>query len=144
MHNGKQVLLVEDDEVIQKLITRLCDRHGIMVTVADNQDNTNRAFADAEIFDMFFVDLILPEITGWEVLQKIKNNPACNGKPIIVFTGAILSKNEKENILQQATAIVEKKLFSLQLFDEILDKNLKEHGRARGASPGLTPVRGSG
>ena len=126
MNNGKRILLVEDDHVIQKLITKLCARRGVQVTVADNHNDINQALEKATDFSMFFIDLILPEITGWEVLQKIKSNPALNNKPTIVLTGAILSQHEKDKILKQASAVIEKKSFSLPLFDEILTKILAE------------------
>ncbi len=124
MYQGKRILLIEDDEIVQKLIAKLCARHGIQTTVADSQASITRALADASNCDMIFVDLILPEITGWEALELIKNNPGCRGRPVVVLTGAVLSRREKDNILKQAAAIMEKKFFTLKLFDEILHKYL--------------------
>ncbi len=124
MHQDKRILLIEDDEIVQKLIAKLCARHGIQVVVADTQAAISQALSAVAQFDLFFVDLILPEITGWEAMDLIKKNPGSRNKPLIVLTGAVLSKREKEKILQQAAAIVEKKFFTLKLFDDILHKYL--------------------
>ena len=63
MNNGKRILLVEDDHVIQKLITKLCARRGVQVTVADNHNDINQALEKATDFSMFFIDLIFNEIS---------------------------------------------------------------------------------
>lgn len=120
----KHVLLVEDDDIIQKLISVLCGRRGILVTAIDSVQDIERAIADAAKYDLFLLDLILPEITGWDIAQKIRARPEAAGKPILILTGAVLSEQEKEKILQYSDAVVEKKSFSLPLFEELLNKYL--------------------
>ena len=114
MHQNKRILLIEDDDIAQKLIVKLCERHKIQVVIAENQAAISQALNAEQKFDLFLVDLILPEITGWEAINLIDKSPNGRDKPIVVLTGAVLSSREKDNILQRATAIVEKKFFTLK------------------------------
>ena len=107
-HNA---LLIDDDEVVQKLFTKIGARYGITMTVAASLEQIKTALENASSFNIFFVDLILPEITGWEIMKRLKSHPETAGKPVVVLTGAVLSVDEKKNILEQANAIFEKKSF---------------------------------
>lgn len=125
MYQNKRILLIEDDDIAQKLIVKLCERHGIQVVIADTPAAINQALTEQK-FDLFLVDLILPEITGWEAIDLIDKSPNGRDKPIVVLTGAVLSNREKDSILQRAAAVVEKKFFTLKLFDGILTRHLAQ------------------
>lgn len=118
----KKVLVVDDSEVIQQLITKLVEKHGASVTaVASARDVTGILAEKACRFDLFVLDLILPETTGWEILDTLRARPDTKDTPIVILTGP-LSPKEKENMLQKANAVIEKSKFTLTDFNKVLNQ----------------------
>lgn len=119
---AKEILVVEDDKVIRQLVKKLAEKRGASVTVVASGKEANQILKEKNHYDLVFLDLILPEITGWDVLETLKANPGTKATPIVILTGAALSAKEKEKILQKADAVVEKLSFTLAGFDKILDQ----------------------
>ena len=120
---AKKVLIVEDDEPLQQLIKLLVEKRKAVVTTVASGKEANRVLMEQNNrYDLVFLDLILPEVTGWDILEILKSNPETKDTPIIIFTGAILSEKEREKILQKASAIIEKGKFTLEAFYAVLDR----------------------
>jgi DNA-binding response OmpR family regulator len=68
----KNILLVEDDPfLIDIYTTKLMDR-GFSVEVAKDGEEAQRKLNEGK-FDLLLLDIVLPHIDGWEILEKIKN-----------------------------------------------------------------------
>lgn len=120
---AKKVLIVEDDPVIQQLIKKLVGMREAAVTIVGSGQEAKRILTEQNgRYDLIFLDLILPEVTGWDILEALTSRPATKDTPIIILTGAILSEKEKEKILRKASAIVEKSKFTLKVFNALLDR----------------------
>lgn len=118
----KNVLIVVDSEVIQQLITKLAEKYGASVTaVTSARDVAGILAQKACRFDLFVLDLILPEITGWELLGTLRARPETKDTPIIILAGP-LSPKEKDKILQKANAVIEKSEFTLMDFNKLLSQ----------------------
>ena len=65
---GARILLVEDDEVLRKLILRNLEARGHDVHVAEDA-HAALAHLRANPFDLILLDICLPDETGWEVLR---------------------------------------------------------------------------
>lgn len=122
MTNPKRVLVVEDDKAVQQLFQKLLEKRKAAVTVVSSGREANRLLTEKHHYNLVFLDLILPEVTGWEVLEKLRANPATSATPVVIFTGAALSNDEKEKMLKKVNMVVEKNQFSLEVFDRILDQ----------------------
>lgn len=119
----KKVLIVEDEKPVQQLVALLVESHKAAVTVVGSSLEANNILKDKNVrFDLVILDLILPGITGWDILDAMKSNPETKDTPIIIFTGASLSEKEKEKILQKADAVIEKNEFTLPFFKKNLDQ----------------------
>lgn len=119
----KKVLIVEDEKPVQQLVALLVESHKAAVTVVGSSLEANNILKDKNVhFDLVILDLILPGITGWDILDAMKSNPETKDTPIIIFTGASLSEKEKEKILQKADAVIEKNEFTLPFFEKNLDQ----------------------
>lgn len=120
---AKKVLIVEDDTSLQQLIKQLVEMRKASVTIIGSGKEANSILKDKKIhYDLVFLDLILPEVTGWDILETMKSRPETKNTPIIIFTGAILSEKEHARMLQKASAIIEKRKFTLEAFDALLDR----------------------
>jgi CheY-like chemotaxis protein/signal transduction histidine kinase/HAMP domain-containing protein len=114
----KRLLIVEDNATERQAITDLLGHSDIeIVSVATGAD----ALAEllGQEFECVVLDLRLPDMTGFELLDKIQAEPALNGIPIIVFTGKDLSAQEEEHLRHTAKTIVLKDVRSPErLLDE--------------------------
>jgi CheY-like chemotaxis protein len=92
----KRILLVEDDRFLRKAAETTLRRHGFTVcTAADGEEALQRL--QAETPDLVLLDLIMPKMQGFEVLRRMKQNPATKQIPVVV-----LSNLGQESDVQQA------------------------------------------
>jgi CheY-like chemotaxis protein len=92
----KRILLVEDDRFLRKAAEAMLRRHGFTVcTAADGEEALQRV--QAETPDLMLLDLIMPKMQGFEVLRRMKQNPATKQIPVVV-----LSNLGQESDVQQA------------------------------------------
>ena len=68
----KNILLVEDDPFLIDIYTTKLKDSGFSVEVAKEGEEALRKLNE-EKFDLLILDIVLPQIDGWEVLEKIKN-----------------------------------------------------------------------
>jgi len=122
----KKALIVEDDEIVCLVIGKIAEMHGVEVTIARNGKEAREALQKVEDFDILFLDLLLPYVSGWEVLDTVTSHPRTKDMPVVIVTGARISTKEKKKLLGKATAIVDKQTFSLAQFEKVLDELLQE------------------
>jgi CheY-like chemotaxis protein len=87
LNRSLRVLLVEDNAVNQKVASRLLERQGHTVLVADNGRAALDALAGAE-FDLVLMDVQMPEMDGLETTAAIRRREAGSGRhlPVIALT----------------------------------------------------------
>ncbi len=85
---GLSVLLVEDNEVNQQIAVELMEAAGAVVQVAGNGRIARDILFEAEAnrFDLVFMDVQMPEMDGHEVTRKIRADPRFDALPIIAMT----------------------------------------------------------
>lgn len=81
----KKILIVEDEESLLKLESILLTSKGYQVRGAANGTAALEAIA-ADPPDLVLLDIMLPEIDGFEVCQRIKQNEATKHIPVIMLT----------------------------------------------------------
>jgi CheY-like chemotaxis protein len=103
-----RVLVVEDSPDSRALFdTFLQDIGGLSVRMAASGGDAIRAL-DEFSPDIMILDLMLPDIDGLEVLREVRRHPKLSAIPVIVATARNLSAAEREELEQQAHAIVTK------------------------------------
>ena len=114
----KRLLVVEDNPAEQLSIRELLSYDDIEIDTAD----TGRAALDSlrdQQYDCVVLDLRLPDMTGFEVLEEIKGDTALAEVPVVVFTGRELSAEEDAQLHTMARSIVVKGVESPErLLDE--------------------------
>lgn len=104
----KRLLVVEDDEIQRQNILSLVENtHVEVVAVRDAEEALTRLDND-EHFDCMVTDLQLPGISGFELLDKIKERPKLRRLPIIVYTARELSHVEETGLRRLADTIIVK------------------------------------
>ena len=84
-----KILVVEDNEVNRDMLSRRMKRRGYeVITAADG--GQGYSLAVSEMPDLILMDISLPEMDGWEVIDLLKANEATRHIPIIVVTAHAL------------------------------------------------------
>lgn len=80
-----RVLFIDDEETILSVMARFCDVLGIE---SQGTSNGNEAVALAKDFDphLIFLDLMMPEIGGFEVLRRLKSDPVTAQVPVVMLS----------------------------------------------------------
>ena len=81
----KKILIVEDEESLLKLESILLTSKGYDVRGVANGQEALDAIQE-ERPDLVLLDIMLPEIDGFEVCQRIKSNPETQDLPVIMLT----------------------------------------------------------
>ncbi|HEY6084854.1 MAG TPA: response regulator, partial [Nitrospira sp.] len=114
----KRLLVVEDNEVESRSITELLLHDDIEIANV----STGAAALEAlrtRTYDCCVLDLRLPDMSGFELLDQVKADQALSNVPIVVFTGKDLTQDEERRLKAVAKSIVLKDVQSPErLFDE--------------------------
>ena len=114
----RNLLLVEDDEIQQVSIRDLIGNGDVKTTVVGTGKDALEALHTGR-FDCMVLDLGLPDMSGVELLEKIKNEPKSRSIPIIVYTARDLLNEEEVRLRRLAENIVLKDVRSPErLLDE--------------------------
>ncbi len=95
---GKTVLIVEDNELNMKLFLDLLEAHGYQ-TIGTRSGTEALGLVRAHKPNLILMDIQLPEVSGLQVTQWIKDDPEIAHIPIIAVT-AFAMKGDEERIRQ--------------------------------------------
>jgi len=114
----KRLLVVEDDGIERQSIVELLNHDDIEIATAATGAEALNTLLD-QPFDCCVLDLRLPDMTGFDLLEKLQAEPTLREIPIVVFTGKNLSAEEERQLRTMAKSIVLKDVQSPErLFDE--------------------------
>ncbi len=114
----KRLLVVEDNEIERQSIVELLGHDDIEIATATTGAEALNMLLDHP-FDCCVLDLRLPDMTGFELLEKLQAEPALRDIPIVVFTGKHLSTDEESRLRTMAKSIV---LKDVQSPERLLDE----------------------
>jgi CheY-like chemotaxis protein len=106
-----KILVVEDDDVTQKLVKRFLERAGYEVLVADNGlDGIRLTQSDAP--RLVLLDLMMPEMDGFGFLEALRQTPAA-GLPVIVTSALADAARQSQAFALGAREYLVKTKFTL-------------------------------
>jgi hypothetical protein len=114
----KRLLLVEDDEGERKGVSELLGSSDIEIATAETGAAALSQLREQPP-DCVVLDLKLPDMSGFEVLEKIRDDEELSDLPVVVFTGRELSADEDAKLRTMARSVVVKGVESPErLLDE--------------------------
>jgi DNA-binding response OmpR family regulator len=128
----KRILLVEDDRFLRRACEASLRQRGYAVMTASDGEEGLRV-ARAELPDLILLDLLMPKLSGVDVLRALRGDPATRGLLVV-----ILSNSSREADVQAVTALgisgyFVKSNLSLQELGDRIDRLLGGGGRPAGA-----------
>jgi CheY-like chemotaxis protein len=128
-----KILLVEDSKFLRRAGERALGKAGYEVITAGDGDEALKV-AQGQLPDLILLDMMLPKLSGLEVLRALKLDAATKGIPVIILTG--LSERNSEKLLQEGAAgYVEKSDTLLEKDGVVLIEAVKRVLR-KAAAPG--------
>ncbi len=131
----RHLLVVEDDEVQRMSIVELIGEEDVQTTAVGTGEETLTALQNNQ-FDCMVLDLRLPDMTGFELIERIQSELDQVDLPIIVYTGKELTEKEEVQLRLVADAIIikeasspERLLAETSLFLHRVEANLPEPKR---------------
>jgi len=82
---AKKILIIEDDKFLRKVIDKKLSKEGYLVIEAVDGEKGLKAVKDKKP-DLVLLDLVLPEMDGFEVLDKMKKDPSLSNIPVIILS----------------------------------------------------------
>jgi CheY-like chemotaxis protein len=114
----KRLLIVEDNAAEQLSIKELLGHDDLEIVVADTGAAALAAMTEQPC-DCVILDLRLPDMSGFEVLERISHDRRLSDVPVVVFTGRELSPEEDAQLHTLARSVVVKGVESPErLLDE--------------------------
>ncbi|MBG9388421.1 HAMP domain-containing protein [Caenimonas sp. DR4.4] len=114
----KRLLVVEDNEIERNAVVELLGYKDIEIVATGRGDAALELMRD-QPFDCVVLDLRLPDMTGFELLEKFQEDPSLADVPVVVFTGKDLSSAEQARLNSMAKSIV---LKDVQSPERLLDE----------------------
>jgi CheY-like chemotaxis protein len=108
---NSKVLLVEDSKFLRMATERDLTNAGYLVSTASDGEEALQVAKD-KLPDIILLDMMLPKISGPNVLKALKENPATMHIPVIVLT-SLSQKNEEKLLSEGAAAYFEKSALAL-------------------------------
>jgi two-component system sensor histidine kinase/response regulator len=121
MLQGKVILVADDDEAMSEIYAERVEAEGAIVLKAvDGLD----ALQKVNEFHphLIILDVMMPEMNGFEVLEKLKKNPESSNIPVIILTALSDSKNKaRGKELGAVEYIIKSEIMPIEVLRRIKD-----------------------
>jgi DNA-binding response OmpR family regulator len=97
---NQTILIIEDDNFLQGLEAKKLEKEGYTALTASNALEAYKIMDRTSSIDMVLLDLMLPEVDGFTILKKIREDKKIGEVPVIIFSNL----SEEEDI-QKATKL---------------------------------------
>lgn len=88
-----RALVVEDNEHVAYMLEFMLERAGYDVTMAANGRDAQAAIENIEPVDVILLDLMLPYISGYQLITEIRDDHNWQYVPIVVLSGKVLEED---------------------------------------------------
>jgi CheY-like chemotaxis protein len=97
--HGKKVLVVDDDVRNIFSLTSALEQHGLEVVFAENGREGIERLRSTPDVDVMLVDIMMPEMDGYETMQEVRRHPEYRTLPIVAVTAKAM-KGDREKCLE--------------------------------------------
>jgi DNA-binding response OmpR family regulator len=123
----RRILVAEDDRFLRKAAEMALKRQGYTVLTAADGEEALRA-AQSELPDLILLDLIMPKLNGFDVLQALKKEAPTAKIPVIVLSNLGQDRDVQHAMDAGATAYFIKTDLSLQALVQRVEETLTASG----------------
>ncbi len=122
----KKILIVDDEPSIIVPVQFLMEQNGYDVMVAFSGEEAMEIIAEKKV-DLILLDIMLPVIDGFEVCQRVRENPQWHKIKIILLTALGSDANVEKGLALGADAYITKPFSNIEIVDKV--KKLLEESK---------------
>lgn len=132
-----KILVIEDSRLLRTTTERMLVRAGYeVITAADGEEGLRVAVESKP--DLVILDMMLPKLSGQEVLQRLRLNASATSTPVIVLT-SLSGSNRQKLLTEGASLYFEKSLVSVdngsRLLLDAIQNLLTRASKSKAPSP---------
>jgi DNA-binding response OmpR family regulator len=120
----RPILVVEDDTATCEIISELLTAQGYAVTTAEDGEQA-RAQMEEGLPELVILDLMLPKVSGFELLAEWRSKPRTADLPVFVLTSKDLTAEEEQYLRKHAESLFHKQQSWQQGLSQQLQRVLK-------------------
>lgn len=110
----RRLLLVDDNEVARYILRELLDQPWFAIEEASNGTDALAAISGAPP-DGLILDLLMPDMSGFDILKRLRAHPNTEKLPVLIYTSKILSESEQKQLEALNAQVVRKEEVSNRL-----------------------------
>jgi excisionase family DNA binding protein len=114
--DGPLVLIVDDDEKLREYVRVNLEAEGYLVREAGSAHEGLEALDD-EPPDLILLDVMMPQVDGWEMLRRVQEKHGVGAIPVIMFSGKVDERSAAEAASRGAQAFIGKPFDPRALID---------------------------
>src|SRR6266581_5088058 len=114
---GPLVLLVDDDPQVREVVRINLEMEGYAVREAANAED-GLAALEEEAPDLILLDVMMPQVDGWEMLRRVQERHGVGSIPVVMFSGQLESTAKREAEERGAQGFVGKPFDLRALIDQ--------------------------
>ena len=113
---GPLVLIVDDDERVREYVRVNLEMEGYAVREAGSADE-GLAVLEEVSPDLILLDVMMPEVDGWEMLRRVQERHGVGAIPVVMFSGKVDEQNAAEATARGAQGFLGKPFDPQQLIE---------------------------
>jgi excisionase family DNA binding protein len=114
--SGPLVLIVDDDEKLREYVRVNLEAEGYIVREASSAEDALGALGE-ESPDLILLDVMMPQVDGWETLRRIQEHTGVGAIPVIMFSGKVDEQSADEAKSRGAQGFIGKPFDPRSLID---------------------------
>jgi CheY-like chemotaxis protein/MinD-like ATPase involved in chromosome partitioning or flagellar assembly len=134
----EKILIIDDDVDTLRLVGLMLQRQGYQIIAANNGEQ-GLAHADAEAPDLILLDVMMPQMDGYEVARRLRANPETANIPILMFTAKTQLDDKVTGFEAGADDYLTKPTHPTELQAHV-KALLSRSSKGRGTNPPSTPT----
>jgi CheY-like chemotaxis protein len=121
----KSILVVDDNKTITDVVKLILESSGYKCTALNNPKECF-SILDSNKFDLILLDVAMPEVSGIDMMKRIKEDPRLNHNRIILFTASAITDAQIQELKKQGMLECIRKPVSKAKLLEAIQRCLQE------------------